>query len=220
MIERYLIQSPLAHLGLGSRTGARTEDAGVAMAEQPFFGIVNLRGPRADEAFQGAFKGFVGHDLPAAAGKSLQGTRTTAFWLSPDEWWIVDKSGNWGSEPGTGTRLAAELRHALAGMPVAVTDISDSRAVIRLSGPRARQVLQKACPMDLHPQHFGAGQCAHTRLAKAAALIHLVADESPAGQSGPGGPEFDIYVVRSFAEYVWHWLESAGQEYGVAVVSA
>jgi len=185
------------------------------MAEQPFFGIVNLRGPRTDEAFQGAFKGFSGHDLPAAAGESLQGTRATAFWLSPDEWWIVDKSGTWGGEPGAGTRLAAELRQALAGMPVAVTDISDSRAVIRLSGPRARQVLQKACPLDLHPQHFGIGQCAHTRLAKAAALIHLSADESAAG-----GPAFDIYVVRSFAEYVWHWLESAGQEYGVAVVSA
>jgi sarcosine oxidase subunit gamma len=216
MIERYLIQSPLAHLGLGSRTGARAEDAGVAMAEQPFFGIVNLRGPRADEAFQSAFKGFVGHDLPAAAGESLQGPRTTAFWLGPDEWWIADKRG----EPGAGTRLAAELRQALAGMPVAVTDISDSRAVIRLSGPRARQVLQKACPLDLHPQHFGAGQCAHTRLAKATALIHVSAEESAPDQFGPGGPAFDIYVVRSFAEYVWHWLESAGQEYGVAVVPA
>ena len=111
--------------------------------------------------------------------------------------------------------MAAELRQALAGMPVSVTDISESRAVIRLSGHRARQVLQKACPIDLHSQEFGIGACAHTRLAKAGALIHLSADESV-----PGGPTFEIYVVRSFAEYVWHWLESAGQEFGVAVTAA
>lgn len=216
MIERYLIQSPLAHLGLGSRTGARPEDAGIVLAEQPFFGVVNLRGPRSDQAFQEAFKGFAGHDLPAAAGESTQGDRTTTFWLSPDEWWIVDKRG----EPGAGARLAADLRQALAGMPVSVTDISDSRAVIRLSGPQARQVLQKACPIDVHPQNFGTGNCAHTRLAKAGALVHLVADESAPGDSGPGGPAFEIYVVRSFAEYVWHWLESAGQEIGVAIIAA
>jgi sarcosine oxidase gamma subunit len=30
-------------------------------------------------------------------------------------------------------------------------------------------------------------------------------------------PTFDIYVARSFAEYLWAWLEDAGGEYGVAV---
>jgi sarcosine oxidase gamma subunit len=43
--------------------------------------------------------------------------------------------------------------------------------------------------------------------------IHLAADES-----ATGGPAFDIYVPRSFADYLWAWLEDAGREYGVAVV--
>src|ERR687895_448167 len=34
------------------------------------------------------------------------------------------------------------------------------------------------------------------------------------------GPAFDVYVARSFAHYVWAWLEDAGLEYGVQVEPA
>ena len=102
----------------------------------------------------------------------------------------------------------------LAGQVCAITDVSESRSCIRVSGPAARTVLQKACPLDLHPRAFAAGHCAQSRLAKASGVIHLAADES-----APDGPVFDLYVVRSFAEYVWHWLEDAGREFGVAVVA-
>ncbi len=44
--------------------------------------------------------------------------------------------------------------------------------------------------------------------------LHLFADES-----AEQGPIFEVYVLRSFAEYLWAWLEDAGREYGVAVVA-
>ncbi len=44
--------------------------------------------------------------------------------------------------------------------------------------------------------------------------IHLSADESAAD-----GPAFEVYVLRSFAEYLWTWIEDAGQEYGVTVIA-
>jgi sarcosine oxidase subunit gamma len=31
------------------------------------------------------------------------------------------------------------------------------------------------------------------------------------------GPSFDLYVGRSFADYLWIWLEDAGREYGVPI---
>ena len=58
------------------------------------------------------------------------------------------------------------------------------------------------------------GREAQSRLAKATVVIHRVADDSAAD-----GPVFDLYAVRSFAEYVWHWLEDAGREFGVAVLT-
>lgn len=210
MVERYLRQSPLAHLGLGVQARESGDSAGVRLAERPFPGIVGLRGPRKDKAFREAFEAAAGYALPEAAGATAASPNTTAFWLGPDEWWIVDGRG----DPEAGPRIAETLEAALATFPAAVTDMSESRACLRLSGPSARATLQKACPLDLHPKVFGHGRCAHTRLAKTAALIHMAADDSAAE-----GPAYDIYVVRSFAEYTWLWLENAAREYGVAIVT-
>jgi sarcosine oxidase subunit gamma len=33
-------------------------------------------------------------------------------------------------------------------------------------------------------------------------------------------PAYDLYVHRSFADYLWRWLEDAAKEYGVAIDSA
>ena len=38
------------------------------------------------------------------------------------------------------------------------------------------------------------------------------------GETEEDGPAFDIYVLRSFSEYLWCWLEDAAREYGLAVV--
>ncbi len=208
MIESYLRQSPLAHLALGGRSGDDGEPARVRLAERPFFGFVNLRGPGADPVFLDAFKAAAGYALPNEAGASSGGGgNTIALWLGPKEWAIVDTRGG----PDAGPRIADSLRTALAAHRVAVTDISDSHACVQISGAKARATLQKGCPLDLHPRAFRPGQCAQTRLAKATVLIHLTA-----GESAPEGPAFDVYTGRSFAEYTWLWLEDAAREYGVA----
>ena len=211
MVERYLRQSPLAQLGLRGQAHDGGDRAGVRLSERPFPGIVDLRGPHRNKRFRDAFAAAAGYALPQAVGATGGSENTTAFWLAPDEWWIVDARG----DPEAGPRIAETLRTALAGHAAAVTDISESRACLRLSGPNARATLQKACPLDLHPGVFKQDQCAHTRLAKTSALIHAVADDSASE-----GPVFDVYVVRSFAEYTWLWLESAGREYGLAAASA
>jgi sarcosine oxidase, subunit gamma len=206
MIERYLRQSPLAHLGLGGQADNDAPLAKVRLTEIPFFGFVNLRGPGTDPAFQDAFKAAAGYALPNEARASNGGGNTTALWLGPKEWAIVDMRG----DPDAGPRIADDLRTALADYRIAATDISESRACIQISGAKARATLQKGCPLDLHPRVFRPGQCAQTRLAKATVLIHLTA-----GDSAPEGPSFDVYTVRSFTEYVWFWLEDAAREFGV-----
>ena len=80
--------------------------------------------------------------------------------------------------------------------------------VIRLAGAHARDTLAKGCPVDMHPRVFGPGQCAQTILARADMTIHQTADDT-----------YDIIVRRSFAEYVWTWLEDAAREYGIRVVT-
>ena len=204
MAENYLRQSPLAHLGLEGRARKDRGAAGVAMHERPFPGIVDLRGPH--KAVSAAFELGFGFALPAepntAASKGKPGTKAqvSALWLGPDQWWVL------GAEPA---KLAAKLVEALDSQPAAVTEVGESRSCIRVAGPHARDLLAKGCPLDLHPRVFAAGACAQSLLAKAAVLIHQVDDE----------PAYDIYVLRSFAEYLWLWLEDAAKEYGLAVTA-
>ncbi len=219
MVEAYLRQSALAHLGLDGRGAAARGAAGVAMGERPHRGIVNLRLDPGNAEAMAALKAAFGFALPTAANTSAaninaEDADTIALWLGPDEWWLVVP----GPEAEAGPALAEKLRAALSGHFAAVTEVGESRTCIRVSGPEARALLQKGCPLDFHPRAFAAGACAQSILAKAGVTLHLFADES-AAQAGAEGPVFDVYVQRSFAEYLWAWLEDAGAEYGVTIVA-
>ncbi len=214
MVEAYLRQSALAHLGLEGRGEAARGAAGVAMAERPHHGIVNLRLDPGNAEAMAALESAFGFDLPTTANDTAGDADTIAFWLGPDEWWLVVP----GPDPEAGPELADKLRAALTGHVAAVTEVGESRTCIRVSGPRARALLQKGCPLDLHPRVFKAGACAQSILAKSGVTLHLFADEG-AAQAGAEGPVFDIYVPRSFAEYLWAWLDDAAQEYGVTVLT-
>lgn len=214
MVEAYLRQSALAHLGLDGRAAAGRGEAGVAMTERPHRAIVNLRLDPENAEAMAAFQAAFGFALPTAANETAGDADTIALWLGPDEWWLVEP----GPEPEAGPRLAVNLHTALTDHVAAITEVGESRTCIRVSGPRARALLQKGCPLDLHPSVFKAGACAQSILAKSAVTLHLFAGES-AAQAGTEGPVFDIYVLRSFAVYLWDWLEDAAGEYGVTIIT-
>jgi len=213
MVDRALRQSPLAHLGLHARTETDAPaKAGVVLGEKVMRDQIGLRLDAADEAILGAAEKALGFALPVAANtashKGRGGTLTTALWLGPDEWLIV-------CQPGRGHKLKATLEQALAGRHHAVFDVSDSRAVITLSGDHSRDVLMKGCALDFHPRAFGPGQCAQSTLALAHVLIHQTSEDAKTKAAA-----YDIFVHRSFAEYLWAWLEDASAEYGLRVTMA
>ena len=201
MHEGMLRQSPLAGLGLKGRGQAERGTAEVALAERPFPGILNLRGKAGDAAFARAAGQALGFALPSGAGATAGSAERRALCLGPDEWWIVT--------PQVDPALAEALRGALAGQHVGLTEIGDSRTCIRISGPRAADVIAKGCPLDLHPSVFAADRCAQSLLAKADVTLVQLDDE----------PSYDLYVLCSFADYLWRWLEDAAREYGLAVLS-
>jgi sarcosine oxidase subunit gamma len=210
VVEAYLRQSALAHLGLDGRAQPSRGTAGVTLAERPHRGMVDLRLDPADETAMNAFAEAFGFALPVQPNTTAGNGEASALWLGPDEWWLVVP----GPEPVAGRELADKLRAALADGFAAVTEVGESRTCIRIAGPKARALLQKGCPLDLHPRAFVAGACAQTLLAKATVAIHLSADEN-----ATDGPVFEVYVLRSFAEYLWTWIEDAGGEYGVTVIA-
>ncbi len=181
----------LAFLRLPDIAGERCVDLVVNPAAQ----FINMRGDAADATFLQAVGDVLGQDIPVQPNTTSRGEHVV-LWLGPDEWLIT-----------TGLdaqALIATLADALAGQFVTFTDLSAGQVILRLSGDSVRDVLCKGCTLDLHPDHFRAGDCAQTTLAKAGMLITRPAE----------GACFDIVVSRSFAEYAALWLRHAAAEYG------
>ena len=111
------------------------------------------------------------------------------FWLGPEEWLVV------GPPSSRATTLEA-LERAVGPEDGGAVDLSASRVLFELKGPRARDVLASCCALDLHPRVFGPGQCAQTLLAKAPVLLSQL-DEAPT---------YRLFVRPSLASYVVSWL--------------
>ena len=139
-----------------------------------------------------------GVELPSSPER-IQGRDIAFVWYGPDQWLAVAERGA-GSH--TGRDIELELKPLLAGL-ASVVDQSDGRAVVRISGSRARDVLAKGLPVDLHPRAFKANGVAITH----ASHIGVILWQTDAA------PTYEIAMFRSFADSFTHWLLEAAAEY-------
>lgn len=195
MAEAYLRQHALSHRAPDARAAAAAgHDGGVRLWLEPASVQLCLRGD-AHGALAGAVESVFELALPTAGTVSMAGSRRI-LWLGPDEWLAVCADGDAGA-------LVFALEQALTGAHALVSDVSHSRCILGLSGSDARHVLMKGCSLDLDPVAFADGRCAQSALARAHMLLHQISD----------APCYHIYAHRSFADYVYCWLEDAAGEY-------
>ncbi|GLV77167.1 sarcosine oxidase subunit gamma [Streptomyces hygroscopicus] len=186
--------SPLAHLAERMRAAAVTGARGVTLTERPFLTMVNLRvGPASDAARR--VEKALGAALPRQCGHTAASGPHTVIWLGPDEWLVLSGAD--------GTSLTAGLRKALGADPGSAVDVSANRTTLELSGPAARQVLEKGCPLDLHPRAFGPGRAVTTTVGPVAVLLWQTGDD----------PAYRLLPRASFADYLARWLIDAMSEY-------
>jgi methylglutamate dehydrogenase subunit D len=137
--------------------------------------------------------------LDPTPGRASGVAAGTALWLAPGAWMIVAEGRDGGAPHQS---LREDLRELAA-----VVDQSHGRAVLRLSGARARDVLAKGCRLDLHPRVFQPGMCAQTAIAQVGVLLHQV-DERPT---------YDLYVSAGYAVHFLEWLTSCAAEIGCRI---
>ena len=203
MSERARAQSPLAGRGLETAHASAVEAATVIFCERGLLGHINLRGDPASPAFLGAVERTLGCALPLDANRFVDADDVRACWLGPNEWLVMCDGANEAARAG-------ELRRVLYGQFAAVTEIGSGQTIIGVSGVRARDVIAKGCPLDLHPRVFGPGRVAQTYIARSGVTLLQTS----------AAPSFDLIVRRSFADYLWSWITDAAAEYGYAVVEA
>lgn len=170
---------------------------GVRLTEIRDVGKIDLRGDPGDRAFMSAIGRALDLLLPTEPCQSAAQGEVTAFWVGPGQWLITCPKGDFGESLG-------KLDEAVRDVHASVTDISAGRAIFRLAGPNALDVLAKGCPLDLHPRVAKPGYVAGSVLAKITVMIHLRDAEV-----------VDICFSRSFADYLWAWLEEAGTDCGL-----
>ena len=200
--ESYRYRTALAPLGLAAlaRNSAANDNARVNLTEGVRDTQINVRGKLSDAAFVKAVRAVAGCEPPAQANTvargRVRGSPTALLWLGPDEWLLQAPSDYQ-------AKAVQALTKSLAPLRAAMTDVSDARAVLKIQGEAAVDVLMKGCSLDLHRQVFSVGACAQTTLGLCQVIIHHVEDS----------PAYDIYVGRSFADYAWRWLCDASKEY-------
>lgn len=170
---------------------------GITLSEVPFVGKINIRGDADDRAFTDAAGRAIGTSLPVEPNTVSRHGGNTVYWLGPNEWLIHTPTGGEAA-------LAASLREAFDGVHTAVTDVSDYYVVFDIGGPRARDVLMRGTPFDVHESVFKTGQCAQTVFVKASILLHCTSD----------APTYRVQVRWTYAQYLWNYLVSVSRQWG------
>ena len=191
--------SPFTRQLAPGRHGRRDGPAGVTAHEITGASLVSITVQRGQvPALVAKARELLGLELPMAPRRVGNG-RIEITWAGPGRWTVMRAEGTVG-------QLASELGSGLAGLAT-VVDLSHAQAVLRVSGPKIREVLAKGFAIDLHPRVFEAGQTAMTTVSHIAVQITRTAPEAA----------FEIAVPRSLAESLWHWLDASAAEFGLDV---
>jgi sarcosine oxidase subunit gamma len=174
--------SPLRDVAVHGRFGASRGAPGVTFHVRHPLSIVTVIA----RAGQGG--------ATAAALKDHQ-----ALWAGPEQYFVLAEAKPEGA-------LYRELKLALSGL-ASVSDQSHGRVVIRIAGPKARAVLAKGTPVDLHRDEFPIGKSALTQMAHVGVHLTRVGEDA-----------FDLSVFRGFSESFWEWMTEQAEEFGYQVM--
>jgi sarcosine oxidase subunit gamma len=143
-------------------------------------GMIGLRAKADVPGLAAAIKAAVGTAVPGVRQIETAGDRA-AGWMSPDEYLLI--------LPYAETDAAlAKIAEALKGQHHLAVTLSDARAVFRIEGAKADQVLSKLSPVDFAT--LGPKELRRTRAAQVAAAFW---------RDGDG---FTLVCFRSVAAYV------------------
>jgi heterotetrameric sarcosine oxidase gamma subunit len=194
-------QSPLHKALIAGRHGLTTGQAGVALEEVREIELIQVMARRGcwAETVKAAKKLF-GVEPPSTP-KAVAGKGVTLIWSGPDQFMVLAPNSR-------AAERKDKLRKAVSGI-ASLSDQSDGRCLIRISGPRARDALAKFSSLDLHDAAFAAGTAATTSIDHTSVNLWRGADEA--------APVYYVLVFSSFADSLWRTIVDSTLEYGVEV---
>jgi len=182
-------RSPLG--GAGYKGYVSVNDAGC-------HGMITLRGDLSSPAVAEAVKAATGQAVPAQR-RIEGGLDGGAAWASPDELLLMMPYAESAAALVRIEEAMGEAHHLAA-------NVSDARAVFRLTGKGLRDTLAKLSPADLSPEALPAGEFRRSHVGQVAAAFWFA-----------GEGEAFLVCFRSVADYMFDLLGAAaapGSEVG------
>ncbi|BCM18038.1 sarcosine oxidase subunit gamma [Mesorhizobium sp. J8] len=193
------IRGPLERALVAGAYGAQG-DAGVSLTEIRNFDLVQVmaRRGKAGETAKAA-KARFGVAAPETP-KAVAAADATLIWSGPDQFLVLSK----------GAKHSIEALGPVFAGSASLSDQSHARALISVSGDKARAMLAKLSSIDLHPDVFGVGAAAATSMDHTSVTLWRGGDRD-------GRAVFNLLVFATFAESLWHTVLDSAAEYGVTI---
>jgi sarcosine oxidase subunit gamma len=191
--------SALAGIAVPGRFGKPGGEPGVVIQERVGLGLATVAARKGQaDALKAAVASAYGVDLPVSS-RFARGASVSFIGYGPGQWLAV-------SEQLANEALARDLAQHLKGL-ASISDQSGGRTVLRVSGPRARDVLAKGLPIDLDPRAFPLGSAATSTISLMGVQLWQTDDTR----------SYDITIFRSVSASFWRWLTASAGEYGYEV---
>ena len=167
----------------------KIERNGIAIEELPFINKINLRGNTTDRIFMSNTGSVLDILIPTEPNTKIENKNLQVIWLSPNEWllnFIYNENF---------TRIFENLSNKLNPENTSITDISESKTIIRVGGIHSKELLRKFMILDIDNVLNSNLKVAQTIFVKVPILIvrnHKDQDTQ----------SFDIHLNRSHTTYL------------------
>ena len=166
--------------------------------ELPNIPKINIRGSSADENFKNSVGKILDILVPIKPNTANSNNKLKIIWLSPNEWLIeIYKIQDF-------DKILSNLRNSLDSQNTAITDVTENRTILKLSGINLYKLLSKFMIIDLDKVLSKESSVAQTIFIKIPVLIirNHKKDEKKC---------INLHTNRSHAQYIVDLLVDGSQ---------
>ena len=167
----------------------KIEKNGISIEELPFVNKINLRGNTKDRVFMSNTGSVLDILIPTEPNTKIENKNLQVIWLSPNEWllnFIYNENF---------TRIFENLSNKLNPENTSITDISESKTIIRVEGINTTELLRKFLILDIDSILNSNSKVAQTIFVKVPILIVR-------NHNAQETQSFDIHLNRSHTNYL------------------
>ena len=169
------------------------ERNGIKFQEFPFVNKINIRIDPNNKNQMTICGKMLDTILPLIPNTYIENDNVKIVWLSPNEWLIINGNND----------LFNKLQNKIGDNDASVTDVTENRTVIRLSGKEIFTLLSKFLVLDLEKNLKDQSSCVQTLFVKVPILLLKINNSQT--------PEVDIFANRSHANFIYNLLQDGSK---------